>query len=291
MLFDLLFGRLSLFKNLFGFGIGPLALALLLGGSAAAGGAGGFFGARSRNRGLRSLRGVLGADLPSFSGQRPPGVTDLRGIEAAISQILKQRAAGQDVGFDPARLTALKEQFDIGQGRQLKESQARTINELSGTGQSRNLAARQATLGRQRELAGEARRQTFLGFDIEDLTARQQERDVNTERLARFNRFQFGQENIGSQFDLNQFQIETSNELRRRGLLAGVPLNVSPTGSAIESGVGAGTAVGSLFLPRPTPRSATTFGGDPGVPTGGQASFLQAQQERENQKKRALGIR
>lgn len=263
----------------------PIALAAA--GGAIAGGATGFLSTRKANRERDRLRAIAGAPLPSFSGERPPGVTDLRGIESSISQILQQRAAGQDVGFDPARLTALKESFDIGQERQLREAQARTINELSGTGQSRNLAARQATLGRQRELAGEARRQTFLGFDIEDLASRQQERDINTERLRQFNRFQFGQENIGSEFDLNRFNIETSAELRRRSQQLGIPINESIAASTISQAVEGGTSAAEAFIGgatafnRQAPATSFGGGGDALGPPSGVNVALQEQLRRK----------
>jgi hypothetical protein len=54
-------------------------------------------------------------------------------------------------------------------------------------------------------------------LNIEDLARANQERDINTARLQDLNTFNFGQENTGAEFDLNQWKAEESAKEARTG--------------------------------------------------------------------------
>lgn len=191
----------------------PLTIALI-GGAAAAGGAGGFLSSKKSNKRL----GGVADKLPAYSGYKPPSVSFLRPVESQITDIVLKRSANQDVGFDPARREKLLENYKIETGRNYENNRADTLNQLSGAGLSSNLAARDALLGR---LDREKNNNDTLyrnKVDIEDLTRRNEERDVNTGRLADLNRFNFGQENTRASFDKSIWDSENQNELARRGL-------------------------------------------------------------------------
>jgi hypothetical protein len=192
----------------------PMTMALLMGGAAALGGGGGFLSSKSANKRL----GGVADKLPAYSGYKPPSVSFLRPVEQQITDILMKRSQGQDVGFDPARREKLLENYKIETGRNYETNRADTLNQLSGSGLSSNLAARDALLGR---LDREKNNNDTLyrnKVDIEDLSRRNEERDVNTGRLQSLNNFNFGQENTRASFDKSIWDSENQNELARRGL-------------------------------------------------------------------------
>ena len=231
----MIFRLFPFFKFSFGFNILGLALA---------GGAGllGFLGQKSANSKAKSLAQNK-VSLKPFDGPRPPGVKFLRPVEKQITDILLRRSRGEDVGFDPRRREALLENFDIDQGRRQDEREGDIQNFISGAGLSRNVAAREALLGRtQREFDRE--RNLFRNrVDIEDLTRANEERDINTARLQNQNVFNFGQENTRADFALRENELENQRLLNEAGFNAGIDQAIqgqqsSPLGAGIQSALG-----------------------------------------------------
>jgi hypothetical protein len=153
-------------------------------------------------------------EFQPYTGYRPPRVSYLRPVEDDITKILRERAAGQGVGYDPARRQELLQDFDIEQGRDLEDQKADIQNRISGMGLSRNPAVYDELMGRATREAGREKNLYRNRVDIEDLGRRNEERDVNTQRLADLNRFNFGQENAAANFDLSVYNAEQPNRYK-----------------------------------------------------------------------------
>jgi len=187
----------------------------------------------------------LSQPMEKYSGYRPPKVSFLRPVEDDITRILRERASGQDVGYDPRRREELLQNFDIQQGRDLEEQNADINNRISGMGLSRNPAVYDELMGRANREAGREKNLYRNRVDIEDLARRNEERDINTGRLQDLNTFNFGQDNQAADFDLRVFGQESGNELARRGIALGTEqYRQSPIGTALQV---AGAA--SKFVP------------------------------------------
>lgn len=236
-------------------------VAVAIGGAAVVGGALGFFGAKSSNKNIPNV----GAEFEKFSGERPAIPGRLREVETQIDDILLKRSLGQDVGFDPERRQALLQQFDISQQQQAERGDADIQNFLSGSGLSRNVAARDALLGRAQTDRERESNKFRLGVDIEDLERRNIERDINTARLQQQSGAKFGQQQARSGFDLDVFNLESQNEATRRGLqLQQFDRRVEPLAAAI-SGAESGASIGSSIVGGGTLGSS---GGGGGLQTG-----------------------
>ena len=257
---------LSLFNpkddDLVGEPISGTTLALLMGGSAVAGGGAGFLGSKAMNKNLKG--GMI--DYQPYSGYRPPEVGQtFRPVQDQITEILMKRSQGQDVGFDPRRRKQLMELYDLERQSYQEEAKADIINQLSGTGLSRNLQAREALLGRQ---GREWERQKSIyskGVDVEDLTRRSEERDVNTARLQQLNAMNFAQENNRAQFDLGVYGAEQSGRYASAGINNAIRGQMqSPMGSAIQGGASAAMIPymmsGGGGSPSTTPRLSSGIG-------------------------------
>lgn len=208
-----------------------LAIAQALG-SAGAGISGGI-SAYKRNKKIPAVQ-----DLPPYSGRVVPSPQRLRSVEDLTDEILMRRAQGMDVGFDPARLSGLKSIYDIGAKQQEEEAVQGYNDQLSGIGQSRNLGARQALIGKYRTEAGRERNKYFQGLDVEDLTRANEERDVNTGRLQEQSLRKFAQENAGANFDYRQWRADIEDLISERGQeLENFGLYKDPIGTAIETGL------------------------------------------------------
>ena len=151
-----------------------------------------------------------------YQGKRPPSIGDsLRPVQTMITDTLMRRSQGQDVGFDPKRREELGKIYDIDFNRQQDTNKNDLMNQLSGTGQSKNLAARDALLGQAQRYGQDTRSKYMMGLDVEDLTARNQEKREATGQLGDLNRFNFGQEDVGAQFDLNEYSKGQQFDLDR----------------------------------------------------------------------------
>lgn len=208
----------------------PLPLLAL----AAAGAAGGYLSAKSKNKKLKGMSDPL----PKYSGYKPPHVGHLRPVEDQITDILMRRSRGEDVGYDPRRREALLQNFDIEQGRDMEEAKRDLSNRLSGMGLSKNAAAYDDLVGRYLRDAQREKNLYTNRIDIEDLARRNEERDINTGRLQDLNTFNFGQENKVADFDMDVYRAESGNELARRGFQAKqAEMYEDPYASALSGGV------------------------------------------------------
>lgn len=213
---------------------------------ALAGVAAGFFGSKSKNK---QMKGALGNYQP-YSGYRPPHVSFLRPVEKQITDILMRRSLGKDVGTSAIPYAGsqgegvplseyYKKAYDIDWNKQKREGEAQRINELSGAGLSRNLAAREATLGRFREDMEGNRERDRLMREAQELETAWQERKAATDALQSLNTFNFGQENNVADFDRSVWAAEQGLGQGDRSAALQAAMNYeSPLGSAIESGLG-----------------------------------------------------
>lgn len=164
-----------------------------------------------------------GSSAPQFqpyNGYRPPHidytdpngkqVNNLRNVQQMITDTLMRRSQGQDVGYDPAMVQKSKENFNINQQQQDERNRADLTNELSGTGMSRNLAARDATLGRLSTDENREQNKAFNNIDIANMQASNQEKQAATAGLQGLNSFDFGQENNAANFDLGVYNAENN---------------------------------------------------------------------------------
>lgn len=182
---------------------------------------------------------ISGADAPfaSYSGYRPPQTEYLRPVEKMITETTMRRSQGQDVGYDEARRNALLQNFNIEQARGLETSNRDLQNRLSGMGLSRNAAAYNDLIGQNLRQADQEQNLYRNRVDIEDLARRNEERDLNTERLQRLNEFNFGQENRVADFDLDKYRAEQGLEAQRRGYqLQAADMYEDPWASALMGG-------------------------------------------------------
>lgn len=233
-----------------------VATAVIAGGLLGVGGS--YIGAKGNNKRLKSSM----LEFKPYNGLKPPavdteGYKSFRPVQQMITETLMRRSQGNDVGFDPERRELLRKKYDL-ERLPIEQKQMRDItNYLSGAGLSRNVRARDKMIGDTQEEFGRARDLYATNMDIEDLTRRNQERDVNTARLQALNQMNFGQENQRAQFDLAQYGAEESARLGIGGLNAGINQAMSdPWGDAVSGGLsGAMLAYG---LSNPASSMATT---------------------------------
>jgi hypothetical protein len=161
-------------------------------GLGAAGAIAGGVSAISSNKGRAKAQ-----KIQPYGGPRPPSVGDsFRPVQTMITDTLMRRSQGQDVGFDPKRREELGKLADYDYSLQGRDA----TNRLSGSGQSRNLAARDAILGR----VSDSHNRYNMSLDVEDLTRRADERQRATTELGMLNAQNFGQENQVANFGLNE---------------------------------------------------------------------------------------
>lgn len=194
-----------------------------------------YFGSKSKNK-----KAPKAPAFKPYEGYKPPAVEYLRPVEKQITDILMRRSQGQDVGYDPQRREELLNEYDIVNKRAGADEESDILNALSGTGLSRNIAARDELLGRAKRRRSDDAELYRTRVDVEDLARRNEERDVNTGRLQQQNSFNFGQENARAAFDLDVYNAERGAELGAFGAQNQAFQNYEdPIGNAIESGIGA----------------------------------------------------
>lgn len=152
------------------------------------------------NYDAKEINGYQEGNIPTGNSFRP--------VEKQITDILARRSIGQDVGYDPARLQKMKQNYDIDANEVNKQREADIVNQLSGTGQSRNLGARDILLDRYKRQAELDRQKNFNNYDIADMAEANSEKRENTQGLQRLNEFNFGQENNVADFDLRAYLAE-----------------------------------------------------------------------------------
>lgn len=244
---------LKLFLPKLYFSIFGIDDALLIAAAAsAAGGTAGFLGGKGANKRLPKP-----VPYQPYSGLRPPRVdtadyASFRPVQKQITETLMRRSQGQDVGFDPNRRNELQNIYDTDFQR-LKAQNNRDLGErLSGSGQSRNVAAYNALINRSNQWADDTRSKYIQGIDVEDLAARQSERDVNTQRLQNLNTQNFGQENTAANFDLDVYNAENAakNQSYNQGMNYAQNYK-DPLAEGITGAIGAGISAYTGMNPAP----------------------------------------
>lgn len=166
---------------------------------------GGFFGGKKKKQ--------PSFEFQPYSGARPQQPEFLRPTEKLTYDTLSRRSQGQDVGYDPQRrelLTGLvKSELKTAQDRDLRDASGR----LASSGLSGNPRAYEAIAGRVNQDYSTKLGNELSRIAIEDLGRANEERDINTARLADFNRFNFGQSNTAANFDLDVYGAEQGNRL------------------------------------------------------------------------------
>jgi len=164
-----------------------------------------------------------GFDFQPYSGYRPPridreGQAWLRPTQDLTQKTIMDRSQGIGVGFDPERRNLLidltKSQLAQQEEDQLRDAQGR----IASSGLSGNPRAYEALAGRVKRDTGRQLADSLSKISIEDLSRQNEERDLNTARLANLNQFNFGQENAAADFDLSVYNSEQGNRARAAGI-------------------------------------------------------------------------
>jgi hypothetical protein len=230
----------------------PMTLALLAGGiGALAGGGGAMVGGMSANKN----RAKPGKIQP-YGGPRPRSTnpTYTGPIENMISETLMRRSQGQDVGFDPKRAEQLKSSYDIDYNRAKESMTSDALNRLSGSGQSKNLAAQEALIGDREKYMADTRSKYQMGVDVEDLARKNQERENATRMLQEQNKFNFNQDNEVANFGLNEAQFNATGVMGNYNMenqyaqqyQDPFAAGISGAGSGMESGMNMAAMSGAL---------------------------------------------
>lgn len=165
------------------------------------------------------------SDYPyvAYSGDRPPeidreGYEYLRPTQDLTQDIIMGRAQGEGVGYDPARRQLLTDLARNELAMQEEDQLRSAKGAISSSGLSGNPRAYEAMAGRVKRDTGRNLENAMSRIAIEDLGRANEERDINTARLQDLNTFNFGQENAGAEFDLNQWKAEESAKQGRTGI-------------------------------------------------------------------------
>ena len=208
-----------------GFAGGALSGAALTGfnpiGIAAGGLIGGFLGNKAGAK-----KKAPGYTPTPYTGARPPSIDSpgqeiLRPTQKQDFDITMRRSLGQDVGYDPSWMTSAaaltKSNLDTALSDRLRDQGGM----LSASGLSGNPRAYEATKGRSERDYSSDLENSMNRLNVANMEASREDKNAATNRLAALNRFNFGQENTGAQFDLNKWQSENSNLMSAAGLDAG----------------------------------------------------------------------
>ena len=202
-----------------------------------------------------------GYQFQAYEGLRPPRIDAdtpyLRPTQDLTQKIIGERAQGIGVGFDPARRSA-QESLLRSQLEKIQEDQLHgAYGDISASGLSGNLAAREAISGRVRRDVGRSLSEGLTNITIEDLTRQNEERDTNTERLRALNEFNFGQENTRANFDFGVYGAEQGfKQSEAAGALAQRNQDNEFTSDLIQTGIGAaslfsGNPSGAIMMAQP----------------------------------------
>ena len=222
---------------------------------AAGAGLGAWGAGRSATMTNKKLKNAM-SDYPytPYSGDRPPEIdTDekkiLRPTQAQLFDILMARSKGEDVGYSPAWMSENTKLIESQLGRQEEDQLRASKGSLSAAGLSGNPRAYEATAGRVKRDTGRSLSDAMSQLAISDMERKNEERDVNTARLQDLNTFNFGQENIGAEFDLNKWKAEESAKQTRTGLgLDYAQMYRDPGSQALTSIGGSLTSIGGMGM-------------------------------------------
>lgn len=183
-----------------------------------------FAGAKQASDQNKKLKNAM-SDYPytPYSGARPPhidreGYEYLRPTQDLTQQIITDRAQGKGVGYDPAWLQLNADLINSNVNKNREDSIRDANGRLASSGLSGNARAQEALAGRVNRDSNRQASDAMAALSISDLERKNQERDTNTARLQDLNASNFGQENIGAEFDLNKWKAEESAKEGRVGL-------------------------------------------------------------------------
>lgn len=198
-------------------------------------------------------------DFQPYSGLRPPridanGKEYLRPTQDMTQKTVMDRSQGIGVGYDPERSRLLSELARSENQISLEDSLRNAKGSLSASGLSGNPRAYEAIAGRAQRDASRSLDNNMKEIAVSDLERQNQERDVNTGRLVDLNKFNFGQENNASAFDLDVYNAEQGNRMGAAQFNQGVKQFDQSRQDQLLSDLG-GLALGgaSLAMGNPAP--------------------------------------
>lgn len=148
-----------------------------------------------------------------YTGYQLPAPTYLKPSEKLTWDILSRRAQGEDVGFDPKRMQLLTELAKSELGRQEEDQLRSAQGTVSQAGLSGNPRVYEALGGRVKRDVGRSLADMLNKLEVEDLTRRNEERDVNTGRLQNFYGQQVNQGTSKQQMDQNAWATYNSQQM------------------------------------------------------------------------------
>lgn len=200
-------------------------------------------------------------EFQPYTGHRPPLPKYTRETEDLYKNIIFNRAQGNDVGFDPERTRLLIDLVKSQIGQQEEDQLRSAQGAVSRSGLSGNPRAYEALAGRVKRDSGRQLADSLSKISIEDLTRRNEERDVNTERLGNFNLFNFGQENNRAGFDLDVYNSEQGNRLAAENLNNNQANIATNRRNELFSDIG-GLITSGISLASGNPAPAIMYAGD-----------------------------
>lgn len=200
-------------------------------------------------------------EFQPYSGHRPPLPKYTRETEDLYKNLIFNRAQGNDVGFDPKRTELLVDLVKSQIGQQEEDQLRSAQGAVSRSGLSGNPRAYEALAGRVKRDSGRQLADSLSKISIEDLTRRNEERDVNTERLGNFNLFNFGQENNRAGFDLDTYNSEQGNRLAAENLNNNQANIATNRRNELFSDIG-GLVTSGISLASGNPAPAIIYAGD-----------------------------
>lgn len=232
-----------------GFGAGALSGAALTGFNPLGIAGGAAIGALMGGKGTKKAPSYTPTP---YTGERPPDIDSpgqeiLRPTQKQDFDITMRRSLGQDVGYDPSWIksaTALtKSNLDSALADRLRNQSGM----LSAQGLSGNPRAYEATKGRSERDYSSDLENSLNRLNVANMEASRSDKNAATDRLAALNRFNFGQENIGANFDLNKWQAENQFSRSAAGLDAGNFWNQQAYDDQNQSDIG--NVMASSFSP------------------------------------------
>lgn len=242
-----------------------------------------FAGAKQASDQNKKLKNAM-SDYPyvAYNGARPPSVDRpgyeyLRPTQDLTQQIVMDRAQGKGVGYEPAWLQLnsdlIKSNLDKTREDNIRDANGR----LASSGLSGNVRAQEALSGRVNRDSARTQGDALTALSIADLERKNAERDDNTSRLMDLNQSNFGQENIGAEFDLNKWKAEESAKQGRVGLgfdyaqayrnpysVAGSTIGNSLVNAGSQISGGGGSGGGGSSQPMVQPSSSYSSGASQG---------------------------
>jgi len=221
-----------------------------------------------------------GYEFAPYTGYRPPHVENLRPVETDTQNIIRDRAKGVGVGFDPQMMATQQALIQSA----LQKRQADEIRDASGRiasgGLSGNVRAQEAIAGRVNRDIGRTLGDEIGKLSAAHLTRANDERDTNTARLQRLNEFNFGQENRVADFDLNAYNAEQGFRRDAFGINEGVnQYNQNRSDDQFNDLTGLALAGADIYMtskgvpPGTTSAAAEALAGKGIAPHGGYVNF------------------